>query len=116
MNETASSESALGRGARLKALRGLARALTGEGSEAKSVWRRMLLGRLASLLLDDEAKLTGAELRSMLETLGTESDSAQAGQAGDRLPEAFENIVHEIYGVNLQRDVKPAADAAEVGK
>jgi hypothetical protein len=95
---------------KVKPLRELARALTGDDPAGRDVWRRMLLGRLAGLLLDDSAKLTGAELRAMLETFKSEPETATTGAAGARLPAEFESIVQEIYGVNLQRDVKGAED------
>ena len=69
-------------------------------------WQRMLLGKLTELLLDEDSRLTGAELRQLLGIdLGGSKEKPTGTDA--KLPPAFGEIVRQIYGVNLQTDVRP---------
>ena len=96
---------------RLTALEDLARVATKMlGAENPALlaaqWQRLLLGKLTELLLDDDSRLTGAELRQLL---GMERPAPATPKKTDgKLPPEFAEIVRQIYGVNLQTDVRPA--------
>lgn len=74
-------------------------------------WQRMLLGKLTELLLNEDSRLTGAELRQLIgiDLCGPKENPPGADA---KLPPAFGEIVRQIYGVNLQTDVRPTKPGA----
>ena len=96
----------------LEEMAALAAQLVGEETPVllAAQWKRLLLGKLTELLLSDDGRLTGAELRHLL-GMAEAAPEPKPAASGAGLPPQFSKLVRQIYGVNLQTDIRPPKSA-----